>query len=269
MNLVLPAGAFNDVDAGDALTLSAQLADGTALPSWLAFNAATRTFSGNSAYAGPGTLSIKVTATDSAGSAASDVFDLVVQAATGSHVATGTAGDDTLGAPNGDDTIYAGAGNDVLSGGAGNNALYGEGGNDTLLGNGGADTLVGGAGNDSYDVDSLDDVVVEGLNAGSDTIQAHFDYTLGDNVENLVLAGPATHGTGNALNNSISVAGTSSAAFTLDGGAGADTMSGSLGDDTYLVETSAMSSSKAPAAAPTWSARASPIRSAPMLRTSP
>ncbi len=82
------------------LTLSAQLADGTALPSWLSFNPATRTFSGNSALAGPGTLSIKVSATATAGIAASDVFDLVVQAASGGHVATGTAGDDVLVAPN-------------------------------------------------------------------------------------------------------------------------------------------------------------------------
>ncbi|WP_418903715.1 putative Ig domain-containing protein, partial [Pokkaliibacter plantistimulans] len=34
------------MDAGDSLTLSATLADGSALPSWLSFDASTGTFSG-------------------------------------------------------------------------------------------------------------------------------------------------------------------------------------------------------------------------------
>ncbi|WP_324770836.1 putative Ig domain-containing protein, partial [Pokkaliibacter plantistimulans] len=42
----LPASTFSDVDAGDSLTLSATLADGSALPGWLSFDAATGTFSG-------------------------------------------------------------------------------------------------------------------------------------------------------------------------------------------------------------------------------
>ena len=41
----LPANTFSDAD-GDALTYSASLGNGSALPSWLTFNAATRTFSG-------------------------------------------------------------------------------------------------------------------------------------------------------------------------------------------------------------------------------
>ena len=40
----LPTDAFIDVD-GDALTYSATLADGSALPSWLVFDSATQTFS--------------------------------------------------------------------------------------------------------------------------------------------------------------------------------------------------------------------------------
>ena len=45
-SLALPAGTFTDVDAGDTLTYTATAADGSPLPTWLAFNAATRTFSG-------------------------------------------------------------------------------------------------------------------------------------------------------------------------------------------------------------------------------
>src|SRR5690606_39967515 len=41
----LPANTFSDPD-GEALTYSAALANGNPLPSWLAFNASTRTFSG-------------------------------------------------------------------------------------------------------------------------------------------------------------------------------------------------------------------------------
>ncbi|WP_374828237.1 N,N-dimethylformamidase beta subunit family domain-containing protein, partial [Mycoplana dimorpha] len=39
-SLVLPANTFTDVDSGDALTYSATLASGAALPGWLSFNAA-------------------------------------------------------------------------------------------------------------------------------------------------------------------------------------------------------------------------------------
>ena len=64
---------FRDVDAGDALTYSATLADGSPLPTWLRFDPTTRTFSGTPAQAQVGTLEIMVTATDSHGAAVSDV----------------------------------------------------------------------------------------------------------------------------------------------------------------------------------------------------
>ena len=44
--------------------------------------------------------------------------------------------------------LFGGGGNDVLTGGSGNDQLFGQDGNDTLLGKGGADLLFGGAGND-------------------------------------------------------------------------------------------------------------------------
>ena len=39
-NFTIPANTFSDVD-GDALAYVASLADGSALPAWLTFNAAT------------------------------------------------------------------------------------------------------------------------------------------------------------------------------------------------------------------------------------
>ncbi len=49
MDLHGASNTFSDVDVGDTLTYSATLADGTPLPSWLSFDAATQTFSGRQA----------------------------------------------------------------------------------------------------------------------------------------------------------------------------------------------------------------------------
>ncbi|MBK8134207.1 MAG: putative Ig domain-containing protein [Gammaproteobacteria bacterium] len=75
--------AFRDVDAGDALTLSATQADGSALPTWLQFDAATRTFSGTPAVAG--NYALRVTATDLAGAQASQSFTLAVESGGGNQ----------------------------------------------------------------------------------------------------------------------------------------------------------------------------------------
>ncbi len=75
------SNAFADVDVGDTLTYSAQLAGGGALPAWLSFNAATRTFSGTPAAAHIGPLGIEVIASDSHGGMVTDTFDVVVTAA--------------------------------------------------------------------------------------------------------------------------------------------------------------------------------------------
>jgi hypothetical protein len=61
-SFVVPVGAFADVDAGTTLTYTATLADGSALPSWLAFTPGTRTFSGNPTASG--TVTVRVTASD-------------------------------------------------------------------------------------------------------------------------------------------------------------------------------------------------------------
>ena len=72
------ANTFNDTDATDTLTYTATKADGTPLPTWLAFAAGIRTFSGNPPAVE--TISIKVTATDGTASV-SDEFDITVSAA--------------------------------------------------------------------------------------------------------------------------------------------------------------------------------------------
>ncbi len=72
------SNAFSDVDTGDTLTYSATLSDGNPLPTWLTFNAATRTFSGTPTNAEVGTLNLKVTANDGKGGTVSDSFTLTV-----------------------------------------------------------------------------------------------------------------------------------------------------------------------------------------------
>ena len=69
----IPAGTFADVDAGDSLSYTT-----SALPSWLSFNMATRTFSGTPANADVGSLTITVTAKDGSNATASDAFVLTI-----------------------------------------------------------------------------------------------------------------------------------------------------------------------------------------------
>jgi len=83
----VPAGAFTDIESA-TLTYSATLDNNAPLPAWLTFTAATRTFSGTPPADFPGSLSLKVTASDGALSV-SDTFALIVEAAPPIIVANG------------------------------------------------------------------------------------------------------------------------------------------------------------------------------------
>ncbi len=121
--------------------------------------------------------------------------------------------------------------NNSLIGNSGNNVLTSGAGNDSLNGGAGADSLIGGIGNDIYYVENINDVVTEAFNEGTDYVYSTLDYTLGANIENLVLQGAGnTNGTGNGQNNTLIG---SSGNNTLSGGIGADVLNGGLGNDTY------------------------------------
>ncbi len=74
-SFMLPAGTFSDVDDA-TLTLAASLANDDPLPAWLAFDAASRTFSGIPPRDFNGTLQVRVTATDASALSTSDDFTL-------------------------------------------------------------------------------------------------------------------------------------------------------------------------------------------------
>ena len=75
-SFTVPSNTFTDED-GDTLTYTATLEDGTALPTWLTFDAATQTFSGTPLNDNVGTISVTVTASDGS-LTASDTFTLTV-----------------------------------------------------------------------------------------------------------------------------------------------------------------------------------------------
>ena len=142
--------------------------------------------------------------------------------------------------------------NNILTGSSGNDTLTGMDGDDTLIGGIGNDRLVGGLGNDVYFLDSTADVVSEATNQGTDTVNIGLTYTLGSNVENLILTGTnSVNGFGNTLDNALtgnsganSLSGSAgndtlqglAGNDSLDGGAGSDSLIGGLGNDLYTVD---------------------------------
>jgi Ca2+-binding RTX toxin-like protein len=121
----------------------------------------------------------------------------------------------------------------TMIGNAGANTLTGTAYNDLLDGAAGADKMVGGNGDDTYVVDNARDTVVEGsASGGVDTVVSTISYTLGTNVENLILTGSTgVSGTGNALANVLSG---SDGADTLTGLAGNDVLQGGAGNDLLI-----------------------------------
>jgi len=209
--------------------------------------------------------------------------DNVIDGGTGADTMSGGAGNDRYRVDNAGDTVTeaAASGYDTvtatvdftlganlesldLDGGAlqgtGNdlgNTILGNDLNNILNGKGGVDAMTGWLGNDTYYVDTLNDTTVEAANGGIDLVYSTAsDYTLGANVENLVMhtqffAPSGVNGTGNGLANVLTgnvlgnvlkgmgsndtihgLGGTD----TLDGGSGNDVLLGGLLNDTYLVD---------------------------------
>jgi Ca2+-binding RTX toxin-like protein len=194
----IPSTAFFDPDQ-DALFFHASLADGSALPLWLAFEGVSGTFSGTPDFESIGDVySVKVTASDGEFSVA-DIFLLTVAEA---------VGPDIVGTP----------GNDTLFGTFRRETMIGLAGHDLFFGSAGADRIDGGAGFDTVTYsNSASAVFVDlaiGLASGGDA--AGDQYIAVEGV------------TGSDFNDELTG---SDDANELVGGFGNDTIAGGEGDD--------------------------------------
>lgn len=206
-----PIDTITDPDPWDSVTYSATMADGSALPAWLNFDAASRTFSGRPDPANVGSVELALVGTDIYGAAVVESFVLNV---TQDMIIVGTTG------------------NDTLNGGLGNDILMGLAGNDVLNGGEGADAMQGGLGSDTYMVDSDLDSLTENANEGMDSVQSSISFILPSNIEHLTLIGSmAIDGTGNTLSNMLQG---NAGDNVLVGGVGADVLYGGDGADTLL-----------------------------------
>ena len=130
---------------------------------------------------------------------------------------------------------------------------------DTLVSGGGFDVLTGGLGNDSYFLlNGGDGVITELADEGYDTVLTDMSYTLGANLESLIVSpfsDAPIRAVGNSLDNYI-VSGNEAEALdliligrggndyltggagrdTLNGGTGADYMDGRENSDRYVVD---------------------------------
>ncbi|ANJ56269.1 putative Ig domain-containing protein [Pseudomonas silesiensis] len=188
---VVPATSFTDPD-NDSLSYTAKLANGNALPNWLTFDAATRTFSGTPSDTASGTYSIQVTATDASNATVNDTFTLAVQdVPAGPAVINGTPNNDTLTGTDANEQVFGGAGNDTLNGG---------GGNDILVGGTGADKLTGGAGADVFRYTATLDSYRTSATSSSDQI-LDFDVA----ADKIDVSALGYTGLGNGLNGTLQV----------------------------------------------------------------
>ena len=220
---ILAGGTGNDTyiiqDAGDIVTEAASAGTDTIVSSvsyTISANVENLTLAGTANLSGTG-----------------NTLNNVIVANAGDNLLDGGAGTDTVSyaaALSGVTVSLAvttaqatgGSGADTLTG---FENLTGSAFNDTLTGSAGTNVLTGGAGDDIYVIQDATDVVTELAGQGTDTALSSVTYTIGANVENLILTGTAAiNGTGNALDNAIT------------GNSGVNTLAGGAGNDTYIVQ---------------------------------
>ena len=236
---LVPANTFADPEA-QMLSHSAAMIDGSSLPSWLRFDAATRSFSGTPPVGSPD-LTVRVRATDTGTLSA---FDDVVFFTPANEAESGRE-------------IRGFTGNDKLKGGPGADAIYGSKGDDELTGGGGNDTLDGGDDIDTavylgryaeytiaYDEPSRRYTVTDQRSGrdGIDTLTSIEVFKFSDSTQpaGVSAGGPVLNGT--AAADTIVGGPRDETIFgeeggdTLDGGAGNDRLYGGPGNDTYVLD---------------------------------
>ena len=212
----IPVTAFADsdgdqADAYDGLTFTAKLADGSDLPTWLAFDATTKTFSYVSESATIGSaITVRVTASDGIDSVTAD-FSVTITEGAGATI-TGTALGETLTGTFRSEAINALDGDDVIRGSLGADAIDGGSGQDI------ADYRDSGAGVTI----ALDGNAGTGGDAAGDTLA---------NMEGLYGSAYADALTGSASADTLDGRGGND---VLTGGDGNDTLSGDSGNDSLF-----------------------------------
>jgi Ca2+-binding RTX toxin-like protein len=163
----------------------------------------------------------------------SDGRDTIIEDVDGGTDTVRSTGTIVLGA-NIENLVLIGSGGTNVTGNSGANTLTGNNGNNSINGGGGADKLIGGAGNDTYITDG-GDTITESSNQGTDTVRSSVTFTLGANLEDLVLTGSsAINGSGNSAVNKLTG---NSGINSLNGGGGSDTLAGGGGSDTFVFDT--------------------------------
>ncbi|MDQ8186653.1 putative Ig domain-containing protein [Pelagicoccus sp. SDUM812002] len=177
---------FSDVDAGDSLSYSASLSDGSPLPTWLTFDPGTMTFSGDPSGEASSTIEVKLTASDGT-TTASDTFSMEVVSKDPDENITGTWSDDNITTGSGNDTIDVLGGNNYVDAGDGNNTVYGGDGSDVIITGSGDDTIDTGWGEDQVNSGGGDDTVTTQMINHAD------QYHLGDGYDSLILEASNQH----------------------------------------------------------------------------
>jgi Ca2+-binding RTX toxin-like protein len=182
-----------------------------------------------------GDLDLAIMADIGLGTVRDDILNLSYMASM-----RGGLGNDTITGGAGANLLQGDEGNDVVNGAAGADNLFGGDGNDILNGGSGNDVMDGGMGNDILYYSQIGDMLIEGVNGGTDEVRSAFNHTLCANFENLRLSGTATVGTGNAGDNSIFAGGGLTTLSGMDGndslygGGNVDTMFAGNGNDTLF-----------------------------------
>ena len=225
-SFVVSANTFSDIDTDDHLSLDAIQANGSALPSWLIFDAATQTFQGTPGNDNVGTIQIALTATDSADASATTLFVLNVANVNDAPVVGVALADQTV-------VEYKPLTFTVPANTFADVDKFDSSAITASLDNGAAlpdwltfdaDTLTFSGTPSTLDLGTLQVRVIATDTGGLSTSDI-FALT--------VNAAPGQKLTGGSGNDTLTGA---SGNDTLNSGLGADTMSGGTGNDTYIVD---------------------------------
>lgn len=235
---------FIDIDVGDHLTYQITQEDGSALPDWLGFNENSLLLQGTPEGEDVGVLTLKLTAIDKAGSGASDLFSIYVEAKQEqglelygdyrNETLSGGSGNDSLYGMNGNDVLSGGLGNDLLNGGIGNDVLEGDEGDDNLNGEIGNDRLLGGSGNDILSGEIGNDQLDGGI--GNDQLSGGIgnDILKGGEGDDLISGGIGNDRLYGGVGDDQISGGSGNDHFY--GGEGNDQLSGGDGSDIYFFD---------------------------------